>query len=94
MHSGEQWLPKHMVIWSVNYETVMIWYIMCADGCLWWCFVDEYYKKKTTVTRAVYTRLLRDQFPQIYEVGQAWLQDNTPVHNACVAKVVLEKLGV
>ena len=94
MHSGEQWLPEHMAIRSANHETVMIWCAMRADGCLWWCFVDEYYEKETTVTGAVYARLLRDQLPQIYEAGQAWLQDNAPVHNARVAKAVLEELGV
>ena len=85
---------EHMAIWFANHETVMIWCAMRADGCFWWCFVDEYYENETIVTRVVYIQFLRDQFLQIYEVGQAWFQDNAFVYNARVAKVVLEKLGV
>ena len=67
---------------------------MRADDCLWWYFVDEYYEDETTVTGAVYARLLRDQLPQDNEAGQAWLQENASVHNASVAKAVLEELSV
>ena len=55
-----------MSIVSANHETVMIWCCMRADGCLWWCFVNEYYEEVITVTEEVYTRFLRDDFPQIY----------------------------
>ena len=94
MHSGEQWLLENMAIPSKNHETMMIWCTMRANGCLWWCFVDEYYQNETTVTKTVYARLLRNQLLQIYEPEQAWLQDNVLVHTARVARAVLKELGI
>ena len=67
---------------------------MRADSTFVWCFTDEYYKSKTTVTGQVYARLLRDILLQIYQPGHVWLQDNARVHIAQVAMQVLHDLSI
>ena len=42
----------------------------------------------------VYARLLRDILPQIYEPGQAFVQDNARVHTAHLIRNLLMDLGV
>ena len=64
----------------------MIWAAMRADGRIMYRIVRDFYHGSTTQTAAVYLRLLQDVIPEIYEPGQAWLQDNAQMHTAHIIR--------
>ena len=64
----------------------MIWAIMRVDGRVVYRIVRDFYKGGRTQTAEVYWRLLQDVIPEIYEPGQAWLQDNASVHIAHIIR--------
>ena len=55
---------------------------MRADSRIVYRIVRDFYGERRTQTAEVYLRLLQDVIPEIYEPGQAWIQDNAPVHTA------------
>ena len=93
-HSGEAWAPQMRAIGSKNHETFMIWAAMRADGRTVYRTVRDFYAGGRTQTAEVYCRILRDVLPEIYEPGQAWLQDNASVHTAYVVRDLIEEYGV
>ena len=93
-HSGEAWAPEYRAIGSKNHETLMIWAAMRADGQVVYRIVRDFYKGGTTQTAEVYRRLLEDVIPEIYEPGQAWVQDNASVHTAHIVRDWLLENGV
>ena len=93
-HSGEAWAPECRAIGSKNHDTVMTWAAMRADGRIMYRIVRDFYEGGATQTAEVYLRLLQDVIPEIYEPGQAWLQDNAPVHTAHIIRDWLVENGV
>ena len=94
MHSGEQYLPENTLKRSTNHETVMIWTAMRADGCMIWCFVDDYHEEGTINTANAYCRLLHDFLSPIYEPGYTFQHDNFPIYTAKKVKALLKNLGI
>ena len=93
-HSGEAWAPDFRAIGSQNHDTIMIWAAMRANGRIVYRIVRDFYEGGTTQTTKVYRRLLEDVIPEIYEPGQAWLQDNAPMHTAHIIRDWLLENGV
>ena len=93
MHSGEQYEPHNTLKRSRNQEIVMIWTCMRAHGRVVWCFCDESYGRRSHIAIA-YCALLRDVLPQIYEPGQALLQDRAPRDTANATNDFRDKMGV
>ena len=67
---------------------------MRADGRIIYRIMRDFYEGDKTQTAEVYLRLLKDVIPKIYEPGQAWLQDNAPVHTAHIIRDWLVENGV
>ena len=93
-HSGEAWAPEFRAIGSQNHDSLMIWAAMRADGQIVYRIVRNFYEGGKTQTAQVYLRLLQDVIPEIYKPGQAWLQDNAPVHTAHIIRDWLTENGV
>ena len=93
-HSGEAWAPECRAIGAKNHDSAMIWAAMRADGRIVYRIVRDFYAGGNTQTAEVYRRLLEDVIPEIYEPGQAWLQDNAPVHTAHIVRDWLVENGV
>ena len=72
----------------------MIWAAICADNRIVYWIVREFYEGGITQTAEIYHRLLQDIIPEIYEPGQALLQDNAPVHIAHIIRDWLLENGV
>ena len=85
-HSGEAWAPEFRAIQSKNHDSVIIWAAMRADGRIVYRIVRDFYQGGATQTAVMYLRPLQDVIPEIYEPGQAWLQDNAPVYTAHVIR--------
>ena len=93
-HSGEAWAPEMRDIMSKNHDSVMIWAAMRADGRIAHRIVRDFFEGSKTQTAEAYRLLLQDVISKIYEPGQAWLQDNAPVHTAHIIRDWLEENGV
>ena len=72
----------------------MIWAAMRVNGYIVYRIVRDFYQGRRTQNAEVYLRILQDVIPEIYLPGQAWLQDNAPVHIAHIIGDWLHENGV